>query len=391
MSSRKLSYPGYPWDHIPNEYLTYLMSEDPTEPTYRPDQLINRRGKLVEDPNKTIDTINIRERDEGAAHTFYDKEGYSYDANGLTLDLDLNSTIARWLHSGRRLVEISEASANLLVESEPRISALPPLLDRKPWKLGYMFRYKMPAVVHDEIPGRPSIGGRAIITGSPYGEMPIVFYVEPSQEALGLGVRLSAWVMDSDETGLGWHALIYREHDENGGRIQRGCEVVDCLTENHRSSIGRLACGTRVPLDRIRRLAVNAFACLHAIPETTIVRNPSRKRTTVSGVSKVKRLTLNEQGTSLALRRWEREQAEAVESPARTVGQHHVDQHHWRVWVNSPLAHEVVLDTRTKIRGDEEITQYRVKRLRGPVDGFVRGSGPMKANHLKLVTGIDDL
>ena len=35
-------------------------------------------------------------------------------------------------------------------------------------------------------------------------------------------------------------------------------------------------------------------------------------------------------------------------------------------------------------------TQFRVHRLRGPKDGYVRGSGPLKVKKATMVTGIDD-
>lgn len=272
---------------------------------------------------------------------------------------DIASTLARWLQGGRRLVSISEQSMRLLVEGERRLNKAPHCRDDKPWKLGYMLRF-----------------------------WDYVAYIEPATSTIGRGVRISAWHWD----GGMWLPVGFRSR---GRGAFRAFEVLDYRTESEERKLAWSVNGTRIDAALLRQVVVNAFATLHAIPDIAIAKKTKRKgrkrTTTVGGVRGVKRLTLNESGTRLAMTKWTRSETEARASSTHTVGLHHVDQHHWRVWVNTPKAHEHILATRTGTNGDgETYTQFRVRRLRGPKDGYVRGSGPLKVKKATMVTGIDD-
>lgn len=337
---------GYPWSNSRREIVKHLMTVNPLDSVYW--------------------------QDEGEELLPKDAKEVSGDGG---------SSFARWFQGGRKLVMVSPESTKMFQQRDFSLSGLPAVLDQKPWKLGYMIGFDSPI----------------LYTRSGFAEPPsakYMFYVEPSIESLGAGVRISGWTYSFGD----WRSVMFREHDDDGNRVYRGRQIVDRVTRGSLSALGwtpdwsqDTPHAERIPMEMVRNVVINAFCALHAIPEVYFVpkrKKKGKRKSTVGGVRGVKRLTLNEEGTRLAMTRWEREAGEKRESSTRTVGIHHVDQHHWRVWVSAPKAHEAVMETRVKANGK---AQYRVKRLRGPKDGFSRGSGPLKEARAKLVTGIHDL
>jgi len=349
----------YPWTNMKPGVIRDLMQVDPNGPRF-----------------------------EWSYKNIQDESGDLYRVRERWLVNDSAGGLTRWLQGGRRLVNITSASFDLLSEQECRLDEIPLCRDDKPWRLGYMFQMN-----------------RRDLTDTPR-DVPFLFYIEPSPSSVGRGVQICGWIWNEEppmpedlkrhkNRVSGWVPIGFSVgRDAEGQRVIRGYDIIDTLSDLKAVELGYTPLETRIQIGNQRRVAINALASLHALPDVRVLMNPAKKgkrKSTVGGLRGVKRLTLNEKGTRISMTRRIHEEKHTRQSSTRTVGLHHVGQHHWRVWVNTPKAHEHILATRTKTNSDgETYTQFRVRRLRGPKSGYVRGSGPLKVKKSDLVTGIDD-
>lgn len=337
----------YPWSEFSSPVLRELVSRDPHDAAFWAADYI--RGHALSNQPELIEHMG---------------DGFPGFIDCMR---DSFETLSGWLHSPRRIVDISLKSKEMLLSKPPRFYSLP--YPKGPcYKYGCMFRF-------------------------PLDQKDFLFvYAEPTSLS---GIMLSAW--------------------EKNYREEKGEWFWDyvCINPNSRSPnaryvyneagslrLGRGVSDTRYDLNEIAHAVLNALVALHEEPDVLVGRRkrPKRKSSRAGRVSGVKRLTLSEDGTRLITRRWlyedeQEEQRERLEREKRkSPGIHHVDQHFWRVWINAPKQHETVLATRERVRKNGEVyTQFRVKRLRGPAAGYARGRGEVAVRESKLVTGIHDL
>jgi hypothetical protein len=288
--------------------------------------------------------------------------------------------VSRWLNSSRRLIDVSTSSVELLHAWEPRFESLP-MVEEQPWRHGVMFRFEDPS-------------------------LRVMMYVEVLEGAEP-GVRYTMWIQDRHKR---WGTVLPKEFAPISGEDWEPplAGSLDTYTRFDHSlrAKSRMAIaedGTRIDLARLRHVAINALAAINEEPSIILgsrkaPRNRKKKRS-AGPVNRVRRLTLSYDGARMVTRRWvilpTPEQTEKIEhKPHKTPCLHTVVQHYWRPWVNTPKTFEKVLETRQRQRLKngkvETYTQYRVRRLRGPKDGFSRGKG-VEVKQARLVTDISDL
>jgi len=193
---------------------------------------------------------------------------------------------------------------------------------------------------------------------------------------------------------------VFWSADDVAEEPRRMLDPENVLPPIHAKSWSRTVKAGDIQIDILALLTacVNALAAIYEEPDVVLLGLRSRKkrrraRAKTGGVRGAKRLTLSEDGTRLVQRRWitdpTSEPLELISGTGRKKpGEHYVDPHYFRPWVNVTRPHEKVLRTRTKVRRDgTEYTQYKVKRRR---KGGTRGSGPLLANMQKMVAGVDD-
>jgi hypothetical protein len=277
--------------------------------------------------------------------------------------------MSRWLHSPRRLIDVSTPSVELLQAWEPRFDALPMMEDR-PWQKGVMFHL-----------GRGTPSDTLVYAEPLEGNMPGIRYVVWSRLSDGTwGTSLPKFGTSDDlDTFYYWDTIV-----------------------GEKSKLAISPDGTRIPLDPIRKTCVNALAALFEDPIVLFgMRQAKTARGTEGKVHRVHRQTLNYDGARLITKRWAELDAAAkaaevarVETKSRphiSPCLHTVEPHHWRVWVNALQKNETSLETRKRTREDgTQFVQYRVSRLRGKDGAYTRGNG-VRPHESRLVTGPDDL
>ena len=288
--------------------------------------------------------------------------------------------LSHWIHGPRKMVKLTPDSYELLKEQAPRWHALPKDSPLAPWKRGVMMA----------MPNK--------------NRVPLLIYAEPmtsldeTERDLTFGINYMAWYQNLEGVwevpgviggdGAREDLLYWTSLDEALG------VGTDLLVASD---------GTRLSLRDALHVAVNALAALHQEPRILLgTRGRKKGRGRRGAVSGMKRLTLDIQGLRLITRRWvtldeavaeeEKKRQEAVNRLAPCL--HTVEPHYFRVWVNKPLEHEHVLETRTKTRVVKgkpvTYTQFKVKRMRGRFGSYARG-GDLRAKEAKMVTGIGDL
>lgn len=314
--------------------------------------------------------------------------------------LDMGEGFTKWVRGGRRLVSITPKSFKKLYDLPVDFTRLPSIPSgEEDWKRGYMFHFS---------------------------DRGILVYLEPHTGILGNGVTAWAWQNTPIPRGLDkrlmisdvdWAPILHRRwmprkgYDDdpsltidgphNHHAWWFGSAPYDAVSFRNRKRTARI--GTvnqeRIEWDSIICTAINALCAILSVPDVVRLSKPKknkrgRRKSSAGGVRGVQRMTLAEDATRLAVMRFmERDEVadRERERETRTVGIHHVAQHSWRVWVNNPLPHETILGKRTKQLKDGTIReQYRVKRLRGPAEGYTRGTRPMEPKRSVVVTGIDD-
>jgi hypothetical protein len=294
--------------------------------------------------------------------------------------------ISRWLHSPRKIVSVSNDSADALLDWEPRFGDLPPAFTAsdEPWRDGTLFILDWPRT-------------------SPHNGADVAAYVEPHGEELGIRFMIWAknidneWCEVADRVGSNTYTAVDQSiHQYVGAGASNNVR-----TRQSRLGILNDAGGTRIPIHEILIACINTLAAIHAEP--TVIhgtRKLGRKRNKRIGpINRVRKLTLEDHALSLVTRRWTTLPPDETDEPTDKVEyknrkspcEHPVDPHYWRPWVNAPKVDETVLETRqrTRVRKGkvETYTQYRVKRWRS---GCKRGEGiEPKVSH--VVTGPGDL
>jgi hypothetical protein len=344
----------FPWSDMPSNLIKALAKAHPNDAVeagvrYCSNLGIDLRGGLPEHP----------------AYATLDRT--------LPALLTLNA-VGRWLNSNRSVISVSEQSCQLLHAWEPRFEGLPRVTD-SPWRGGVILRF------HDEATSTHAM-----------------MYIEPLQGD-DPGVRYVMWLQDAHKR---WGTTITKEAEHDPpGELDSYTSLDHLLGIKNRLVIAED--GTRLDLNRYRHIAINALAAMHEDPSIIIGsrKAPRRNRGAKKAgpVRRVKRLTLSYDGARLVTRRWiilpTPEQTEKIEhKPHKPPCLHTVEPHQWRVWVNTPKAHEKILDTRQKTRvrngKTETYTQFRVKRLRGKDGPFKRGH-ELEPKEARIVTGMDDL
>lgn len=328
-----------------------------------------------------------------------DKDGAM--VQGARIAIDSFDAFTRWILGGKRLVQPTRRSCYQLIEPRLDLTRLLSSRGEASWKRGYMI--ELPTWPGAKIKRDVDTEGLAVDMLMLSG---FIFYCEPVETALGMGIRIYGWGKTEPRAGLDshWSPITFREwggeaamrygEEESLKPSYAGFIEYDRFTVREAKALGALADGTRFNMALARILCINVLSALLSAPDVMAVNRPkrrkgSRRSSTVGGVRGVKRLVLSDDASRMVMTRWKREENETRQSSTRTVGLHHVDAHYWRIWVNNPLAHEHVLATRQKpIKGGVK-TQYRVKRWRGG-KGFSRGSGPLSPSKSMIVTGIDD-
>ena len=278
---------------------------------------------------------------------------------------------SRWLSSPRQLVEVSSASADLLQSFEPRFYALP-LVMLSPWRSGFLFSF------------------------SDTGQKTLA-YVEPL-EGKYPGIRYIVWVQDR----LGrWGTVVPKdlslESRENGE-----LDTYTALSHSmgYRGMLAITETGERIDVARLRNVCINALSAMTEDPDVVLMGDkspPRRTRRRSRSLSPVKRLTLSFDGTRLVTRKWNMVDAPPAEekiehAPHGSPGEHKVEPHQCKRWVNEPRPGEEVLDTCERTRKDgTTYLQHCVKRIRGKDGSYVRGEGPLKGKGYRMVTGPEDL
>lgn len=339
----------YPWSDMPKPLVRTLASCDPS--------------RAVEIGVKLCATRGI---DMNLAYNGIDR---SYPVF-LTM-----SGLCRWMHSKRRLVDVSSKAFELLDAWEPRFMALP-LLRSDPWKNGLLLRFE------DE-PLQP------------------MMYVEP-MEGGDPGIRYVVWMRHEDGS---WGTVV-----PDGLRLS---QVADSEIDSYTHLLHLMGkksplavwedSEVRLDLGKLRRVAVNALAAFNEDPQVLVMgsrKAPRRNRDKAGPVRKVSRLTLSYDAACLVTRRWiilptEEQQEKIDHRQHKSPCLHTVDPHYWRVWVNTPKVGEKVLETRekTRVKGSKTVTyiQYRVKRLRGKDGAYSRGKGEPTPTSTRLVVGPEDI
>lgn len=360
-------------------------------------------------PDSLVRTVLDGEDTTSLAETFSGVDADGALSAGTRLAMDSYEAVLRWMNGGRRLVQPTRRAVEELLQVEPALERLYSLNGIDPWKRGYMI----------EMPDWNSVSFLKQEEGTWLSGADcerFIFYVEPVETAFGMGIRIYGWgktdplskeermraaVMGipKRETEAHWSPITFREWVEGEDRMEptfNGSIEFDPFTIQNAKKMGVLADGTRFSMEVVRRVCINALCALLSEPDIIAVDRPKRKNrrrrtSTMGGTRGIKRLTLSEDCTRMVMTRWKREATEQRESSTRTVGLHHVDPFMRRTWVNRPLPHENVMETRDKTTKDGTTkTQYRVMRRVGGKGGFARGSGPLRAKRAAIVTGIDD-
>ena len=352
----------YPWSDMPPALLRVLARADPRKAAKEGMAYLKKMG---------IDPASARGMDS--------RYEMFTDVDRTLPALLTMSGMGRWLSGPRRIIAISSPSAELLNAWEPRFQSLPVVQGGDGWKRGVMFSLK----------------------GS---ELSLMMYMEPV-EGDTPGVRYVIWSQDEHKR---WGTALDRVLQEalTTEEVMESGALATYTQFDHmlgvRSSLAITEEGVRLDQDKLRKIGINALAALHEDPRIVGGNRKAprkNKRRKAGPVNRVKRLTLSFEGACLVTQRWAilptKEQTEKIEhKPHSSPCLHTVDQHYWRVWVNTPKVHEKVLETRTKTRVHKgktlTYTQYRVRRLRGPKEGYTRGNG-VHPTRSRLVTGIDDL
>jgi len=275
--------------------------------------------------------------------------------------------VARWLHSSRKIVEVSKLSSKLLEAWEPRFTALP-FVEEKPWQYGLMFQMEDALMYAEPMMGR-----------------------EP-------GIRFAIWCKFP---GGVWGTVSARDRQEGEWMTCDTYTSLDHMLKS-RSTLAIQPDGARLDLGKLRRVAINALAAVNENPRVIVAgkRKAPRSKGKEGGVSRAKRMVLDFDAARLITKRWvilptppptEKIQHKDHKSPCL----HEVEPHMWRVWVNTPKAHEKVLETRErKDRKGNTYYQYRVSRKRGKGGAYARGgrgADPVGAESTRLVVGVEDL
>ena len=293
--------------------------------------------------------------------------------------------VSSWLHSSRRLIELSGSSVGLLSAHAPRFEALPVSLG-EPWKKGVVFFW-----------------GIALLKGLRTREREIVYdkaaaYVEP-MEGEEPGIRACLWLREVYGEGSRWNTVVDR-------MIQPSDFVYDMSLLTYTRSdalyrtpkLGLLEDGTRIDKSDMMALLVNALATLHSDPQVDFgFRKAPRRRGRTGAIRGVKRMTLTEDGVRLVTRRWATldrldDEAPNIEhSKHRSMCLHTVNPHDTKVWVKAPKEYERVLDTKDRVlKNGSTSTLFCVVRKRGLKGAYARGSG-LRPKQARVVTGVEDL
>ena len=275
--------------------------------------------------------------------------------------------VSRWLHSSRKIIQVSKLSYDLLEAWEERFFGLP-FVQEKPWRHGLMLHF----------------------------EGDILVYVEPMTGDKP-GITFAVW--SRQVTGI-WGTVSAKDREREQWM---SCDTYTDFNRllDARSKLAVQEDGTRLDLGKLRRVSINALAAINENPKVILAgkRKAPRKRGKEGGISRVRRMTLDFDAARLVTKRWV-----ILPTPPATEKIHHkdhkspvlhdVEEHKWRVWVNTPKAHEKVLETRErKDKKGRTYHQYRVARLRGK-GGFARGGrgeDPVGAESVRLVVGVEDL
>jgi len=283
------------------------------------------------------------------------------------------SGVSRWLNGDRSIIDISAMSGKLLGDWEPRFEGLP-VIPESPWKKGTVFCFE---------------------------EWGCAMYVEPL-DGEEPGIRYAVWIRDAHGT---WGTVLPRHLGSTVLTVPGTLEIYNRLDHSlgTKSTLAIGEFGDRVPLGKIRRVAVNALSALNEDPQILLgkrkaPRHNRRKRMSLKAA--VQNFTLSHDGARLVMRRWavdsSEPQTEKIEhSQHKSPCLHTVQPHKWRIWVNTPEVNEVVIETREKQRttrkGDVIIyTQYRVSRLRGKDGSYARGKGTPERRS-RIIVGPEDL
>jgi hypothetical protein len=274
------------------------------------------------------------------------------------------SGVCRWLHGPRRIVEISSSSETLLGAYAPRFESLPAVAEA-PWSKGLLLRL-----------GREK--GRELLV-----------YVEP-KEGPTRGIRYLVWMKNK----VGWGTTLPKYPDEGQNMLETWTDLDRIL--NRKSTLGIAEDGSRLPLENIRQVCVNALAAIHEQPEIIQgERNAPSPRGKVGHIHRVRRLTLDFEGAKLVVNRWttlDASKHQIEHSEHRRACMHVVQPHTWHVWTNGLREGEQHLEVREKRRKDgSPFLQFLVARLRGKDGPFTRGGIEIRPKEAKLVTGIDDI
>ena len=367
----------YPFTDMPREHLVDLSNRLPSQELWESPRPINHN------------------------------ESYIADADpGLFVHIMATEAVCRWLHSPRKIVSVSNDSADALLDWEPRFGDLPPAFTAsdEPWRDGTLFILDWPRTGSRSIaPGVASINNERRVDGAD-----VAAYVEPHGEELG--VRFMIWARDienkwcevADRVGSNTYTAVEQSiHQYVGARVWKFDAANNVRTRQSKLGILNDAGGTRIPIHEILIACINTLAAIHAEP--TVIhgtRKLGRKRNKRIGpINRVRKLTLEDHALSLVTRRWTTLPPDETDEPTDKVEyknrkspcEHPVDPHYWRPWVNAPKVDETVLETRqrTRVRKGkvETYTQYRVKRWRS---GCKRGEG-IKPKVSHVVTGPGDL
>ena len=274
------------------------------------------------------------------------------------------SGVCRWLHGPRRIVEISSRSETLLGAYSPRFESLPEVRDT-PWSKGLLLRL-----------GRER-------------NRELLVYVEP-KEGSTRGIRYLVWMKNA----VGWGTTLPKHQDGAQNELETWTDLDRIL--DRKSTLGIAEDGSRLPLEEIRHVCVNALAAIHKKPEIIEgERNAPSPRGKVGHIHRVRRMTLDFEGAKLVVNRWTTLDAgkhKIEHAEHRRACLHTVQPHTWHVWTNGLKAGEQYLEVREKRRKDgSPFLQFLVARLRGKNGPFTRGGIEIRPKEAQLVTGIDDI
>lgn len=340
--------------------------------SFMPPKMVRR---LADTPVDELDVFSAKwHRDTGRPLT---KEGSNFDGYTAPEAHSPAATtfhaLGRWLKSKRRIITVSDAAQDLLMEWDLRFDDLPYVRER-PERYGNVFRMDKHLMVYAE----PLAGN------------------DP-------GITYTIWV---DVAGVGWSTLV---HPITLPPMAWVNKTDDLLKKSFPEAFFKDDTGSVFAVDRKKlvHIALNAMAAMAS--DTRILQAGTRKaprgnRKSRSGaVQGVRRFTLSADGAAMAVKKWHivhpPPAAEKIKHKKHSTPElHPVEPHECKVWVNSPKLEEKVYNTRQRQRTKNGKTvtyfQYLVKRWRGRKDGkkgaYLRG-GNLNTKLAAIVTGVDDI